>query len=76
MRFRKIPDETIKRLPIYLRRAIRLSEKGVKCVSSKELASLIGVTPWQIRKGVDSILRNNFVVFGKIGLLFAGMQVV
>lgn len=53
MRYRKVPDETIKRLPIYLRRAIRLSEEGVKCVSSKELATLIGVTPWQIRKDLS-----------------------
>ena len=53
MRYRKVPDETIKRLPIYLRRAIHLSEEGVKCVSSRELASLIGVTPWQIRKDLS-----------------------
>jgi len=53
MRYRRIPDETIKRLPIYLRRAIRLSEGSVKCVSSKELANLLGVTPWQIRKDLS-----------------------
>ncbi|MHC4322675.1 MAG: redox-sensing transcriptional repressor Rex [Planctomycetota bacterium] len=53
MRYRKVPDETIKRLPIYLRRAIYLSEGGVKCVSSKELANLLGVTPWQIRKDLS-----------------------
>jgi hypothetical protein len=44
MRYRKIPDETVKRLPLYLRRAIHLSEGKVKCVLSKELASLLGVT--------------------------------
>ena len=53
MRYHRVPDETIKRLPIYLRRAIHLSEVGVKCVSSAELASLIGVTPWQIRKDLS-----------------------
>ena len=53
MRYRRVPDETIKRLPIYLRRAIHLSEEGVKCVSSKEFASLLGVTPWQIRKDLS-----------------------
>jgi len=53
MRYRRVPDETIKRLPIYLRRAIHLSQKGVKCVSSAELASLLGVTPWQIRKDLS-----------------------
>lgn len=53
MRYHRVPDETIKRLPIYLRRAIQLSEVGVKCVSSAELASLLGVTPWQIRKDLS-----------------------
>lgn len=53
MRYHKVPDETIKRLPIYLRRAVHLSKKGVKCVSSAELASLLGVTPWQIRKDLS-----------------------
>jgi len=53
MRYRRVPDETIKRLPIYLRRAIHLSERGVTCVSSKELASFLGVTPWQIRKDLS-----------------------
>lgn len=53
MRYHRIPDETIKRLPIYLRRAINLSERKVKCVSSTELANLIGVTPWQIRKDLS-----------------------
>ncbi len=67
MRYRRIPDETIKRLPIYLRRAIRLSEEGVKCVSSKELASLIGVTPWQIRKDLS--------YFGGFGIRGVGYDV-
>ncbi len=53
MRYHRVPDETIKRLPIYLRRAIHLSETGVKCVSSTELASLLGVTAWQIRKDLS-----------------------
>jgi len=53
MRYHRIPDETIKRLPIYLRRVIHLSELGVKCVSSTELASPLGVTPWQIRKDLS-----------------------
>jgi redox-sensing transcriptional repressor len=53
MRYHRVPDETIKRLPIYLRGAIHLSDMGVKCVSSAELASLLGVTPWQIRKDLS-----------------------
>jgi redox-sensing transcriptional repressor len=53
MRYHRVPDETIKRLPIYLRRVIYLSEMGVKCVSSSELASFLGISPWQIRKDLS-----------------------
>ena len=53
MRYYRVPDETIKRLPIYLRRTILLSEGGVKCVSSKELARLLGIPPCQIRKDLS-----------------------
>ena len=53
MRYHKVPDETIKRLPLYLRRVIHLSELGVKCVSSTELASFLGISPWQIRKDLS-----------------------
>jgi redox-sensing transcriptional repressor len=67
MRYHRVPDETIKRLPIYLRRAIHLSEARVKCVSSKELASLLGVTPWQIRKDLS--------YFGGMGIRGVGYNV-
>jgi redox-sensing transcriptional repressor len=67
MRYCNIPDETIKRLPIYLRRAIHLSEGGVKCVSSRELASLLGITPWQIRKDLS--------YFGGFGIRGVGYNV-
>jgi len=53
MRYHRIPDETIKRLPVYLRGAMRLSESGVRCVSSKQLAEQLGVMPWQIRKDLS-----------------------
>ncbi|MBN2594578.1 MAG: redox-sensing transcriptional repressor Rex [Sedimentisphaerales bacterium] len=53
MRYHRVPDETIKRLPIYLRRVIHLSEMGVKCVSSTELAIFLGISPWQIRKDLS-----------------------
>jgi len=59
MRYRKIPDETIRRLPVYLRGALHLSRGGVESTSSKELADLIGVEPWQIRK--------DFSYFGDFG---------
>lgn len=67
MRYCKIPDETIKRLPVYLRGAIRLSKKGTRSVSSKELADLLGVTPWQVRK--------DFSYFGGLGTRGVGYDV-
>ena len=45
MRYHKIPDETVRRLPVYLRGAIHLSKKGVENVSSAGLAGLLGVKP-------------------------------
>jgi len=50
MRYQKIPDETVRRLPVYLRGALHLSRCGVESTSSEKLADLIGVEPWQIRK--------------------------
>jgi redox-sensing transcriptional repressor len=50
MRYRKIPDETVRRLPVYLRGALHLSQGGVESTSSRELADLVGIEPWQIRK--------------------------
>lgn len=67
MRYRRVPDETIKRLPIYLRGAIRLSQRPVKCVSSKDLADLLGVAPWQIRK--------DFSYFGDFGTPGVGYDI-
>jgi len=59
VRYRKIPDETVRRLPVYLRGALHLSRGGVERTSSKELADLLGVEPWQIRK--------DFSYFGDFG---------
>jgi redox-sensing transcriptional repressor len=59
MRYRKIPDETVRRLPVYLRGALHLSRSGAETTSSKELADLTGVEPWQIRK--------DFSYFGDFG---------
>jgi redox-sensing transcriptional repressor len=60
MRYRKIPDETVRRLPVYLRAALDLSGRGVESTSSQGLAKLIGVEPWQIRK--------DFSYFGDFGV--------
>jgi redox-sensing transcriptional repressor len=60
MRYRKIPDETVRRLPVYLRAALHLSGRGVESTSSRGLAELIGIEPWQIRK--------DFSYFGDFGI--------
>ncbi|MHC4365526.1 MAG: redox-sensing transcriptional repressor Rex [Planctomycetota bacterium] len=59
MRYHKIPDETIRRLPIYLRGLLSSSEQGQANISSRGLADFLGVTPWQIRK--------DFSYFGDFG---------
>lgn len=59
MRYHKIPDETVRRLPTYLREVLVLSEKGHEKVSSKRLAEFLGINPWQIRK--------DFSYFGDFG---------
>ena len=67
MRYHKIPDETIQRLPIYLRGLIVCSEQGRNSISSKDLAEFIGVTPWQIRK--------DFSYFGDFGTRGVGYNI-
>jgi redox-sensing transcriptional repressor len=59
MRYHRIPDETIRRLPVYLRGAIHFSKQGLENVSSNELAGLLGLNSWQIRK--------DFSYFGDLG---------
>lgn len=59
MRYRKIPDETTRRLPVYLRGAIHLSRDGHESVSNQNLSDMLGVKPWQIRK--------EFSYFGDFG---------
>jgi len=50
---RKIPDETIRRLPVYMRGLRICLQKGLKSVSSKKLAKLLGINPPQIRKDLS-----------------------
>ena len=59
MRYRKIPDETVRRLPIYLRGLLFSLEQGQKTISSQNLGELVKVNPWQIRK--------DFSYFGGFG---------
>ncbi|MDD5326943.1 MAG: redox-sensing transcriptional repressor Rex [Phycisphaerae bacterium] len=67
MRYHKIPDETVRRLPLYLRGLQSLLEKGQNSISSKGLADFLGVNPWQIRK--------DFSYFGDFGTRGVGYKV-
>jgi len=67
MRYRKIPDETVRRLPIYLRGLLYTSEQGRENISSQNLADLVGVNAWQIRK--------DFSYFGEFGTRGVGYGV-
>jgi redox-sensing transcriptional repressor len=53
MKSKKIPDEAVRRLPIYLRGLLSLSEQGDKNISSKRLADVLGVNHCQIRKDLS-----------------------
>jgi len=59
MRYHKIPDEAVQRLPIYLRGLLSLLEQGCKNISSHNLADFLGINHWQIRK--------DFSYFGGFG---------
>lgn len=59
MRYHKIPDETIRRLPVYYRALLSFEQKGRKGISSKDLADFVAISPWQIRK--------DFSYFGAFG---------
>ena len=67
MRYHKIPDETVRRLPIYLRGLLFLSEQGQYSVSSRDMADFLGVNPWQIRK--------DFSYFGEFGIPGVGYKI-
>jgi redox-sensing transcriptional repressor len=62
VRYRKIPNETIRRLPIYLRALHILNKKGKAGTSSKGLADTVGANSWQVRKDFSY-----FGAFGKPG---------
>ena len=66
MRYHRIPDETVRRLPIYLRGLLTSSEQQQN-ISSQNLAELLGVNAWQIRK--------DFSYFGDFGTPGVGYNV-
>jgi len=53
MRYHKIPDEAVRRLPIYLRGLLLFSEQGLQNVSSRKLSELLHISPPQIRKDLS-----------------------
>lgn len=64
MRYRKIPEETVCRLPLYLRASLELARQGADRISSQRLADHLGLTPWLIRK--------DFSYFGDLGIRGVG----
>ena len=67
MRYSRIPNETVRRLPIYLRGLAFLSRQGLVSVSSSKLADFVNVNAWQIRK--------DFSYFGDFGTRGVGYNV-
>ena len=67
MRYARIPDQTIRRLPLYLRALFFVAEQGQSEVSSKDLAQYVGVHAWQVRK--------DFSFFGEFGRPGVGYKV-
>jgi len=67
MRYHRIPDETIRRLPTYLRGLLFLTEQGQQNISSRNLADFLGVNSWQIRK--------DFSYFGGFGTPGRGYKI-
>ena len=67
MRYHKVPDETVRRLPVYLRGLLFSSAERQENISSRDLADLVGVNPWQIRK--------DFSYFGDFGTPGVGYNI-
>jgi len=67
MRYRKIPDETVRRLPQYLRAVSFVHKQGCKYVSSQELAERLHMKSPQIRKDLS--------YFGAFGVKGTGYPV-
>jgi redox-sensing transcriptional repressor len=67
MRYRKIPNETVRRLPVYLRALHILGEQGRRSISSTDLADMAAVNSWQVRK--------DFSYFGAFGKPGSGYEI-
>jgi redox-sensing transcriptional repressor len=67
VRYSKIPNETVRRLPVYLRGLALMSQQGLSSISSSKLADFVSVNPWQIRK--------DFSYFGDFGTRGVGYNI-
>jgi len=67
VRYSKIPNETVRRLPVYLRGLALMREQGLTSASSDKLADLVNVNSWQIRK--------DFSYFGEFGTRGVGYDI-
>ena len=67
MKYHRIPDESIRRLPVYLRGLQYLLDQGRQSVSSKSLAEFLHLSAAQIRK--------DFSYFGDFGVRGVGYNV-
>jgi redox-sensing transcriptional repressor len=67
MRYQKIPNETIKRLPMYLRAISFMSNKDSDFISSSDIADLLHINSPQVRK--------DFSYFGAFGTRGTGYQI-
>ncbi len=68
MRYSKIPSETIRRLPMYLRALIFIEKNAKDYISSKSLSEFVHINPSQIRK--------DFSYFGAFGVKGTGYKVI
>jgi redox-sensing transcriptional repressor len=67
MRYQRIPNETVRRLPIYLRALFFSSGQSWQRISSQDIADFVGVNSWQIRK--------DFSYFGEFGTPGVGYDI-
>ncbi|OHB59934.1 MAG: redox-sensing transcriptional repressor Rex [Planctomycetes bacterium RBG_13_46_10] len=67
MKYRNIPNETIRRLPIYMRALLFSKEQGRQSISSQDLSRFIGTNSAQIRK--------DFSYFGDFGTKGVGYNI-
>src|SRR4030042_444049 len=67
MKHRSIPNETIRRLPIYMRALLFSKEQGRQSIASQALSRFIGTNSAQIRK--------DFSYFGDFGTKGVGYNI-